>query len=49
MTINKKSSRLELIDYFNLFPLLSSKHLDFLAWKEANTPLGQHEIENIDH
>jgi len=38
MTINKKSSRLELIDYFNLFPLLSSKHLDFLAWKEANTP-----------
>ena len=34
--VKNKSSRLEIIKYFDNFNLLSSKHLDFLAWKEAN-------------
>lgn len=29
------SSNLNLIDYLSNFPLFSSKHLDFLAWKQA--------------
>lgn len=27
----------EVVNYFNRFPLFSSKHLDFLCWKEAHT------------
>lgn len=34
--IKNKSSRLEVIKYFDKFNLLSSKFLDFLAWKEAH-------------
>jgi hypothetical protein len=34
--VRSNNSRLEVINYFNNFSLLSSKHLDFLAWKEAN-------------
>lgn len=37
VSILSKLSRSELINYFNQFPLLSSKHLDFLAWKEADS------------
>lgn len=35
VSILSKLSRLEFINYFNQFPLLSSKHVDFLAWREA--------------
>ena len=34
--VKNKSSRLEVIKYFDNFSMLSSKHLDYLAWKEAH-------------
>ena len=33
---NSKAGAKEVIKYFNKFPLFSSKHLDFLNWKEAH-------------
>jgi hypothetical protein len=46
--MNSKISRLELINYLDHFPLLSSKHLDFLAWKDANTLVRNREYRTLD-
>lgn len=36
VTITSLAARTELIQYFSKFPLLSSKHLDFINWAEAH-------------
>jgi len=36
MTAKSLKSRLEVINYFTKFPLLSSKHMDYLNWYKAH-------------
>jgi hypothetical protein len=36
VTAKSLISRLEVIDYFTKFPLLSSKHMDYLSWNKAH-------------
>lgn len=36
VTAKSLASRLEIIDYFSNFPLLSSKRMDYLDWKKAH-------------
>lgn len=45
--IKNKSSRLEVIKYFDKFNLLSSKNLDFLAWKQAHQLVEKREYRSI--
>ena len=46
--VKNKSSRLEIIKYFDNFNLLSSKHLDFLAWKEAELLVVNREYRTVE-
>lgn len=46
--VKNKSSRLEIIKYFDNFNMLSSKHLDFLAWKGAHLLVDKREYRTVE-
>ena len=46
--VKNKSSRIEIIKYFDNFNMLSSKHLDFLAWKEAELLVVNREYRTVE-
>lgn len=48
VTVSSLSSRIELINYFSNFPLLSSKYLDYQNWLEAHEIVISKKYRGID-
>jgi LAGLIDADG endonuclease len=48
LTAKSLKSRLELINYFSKFPLLSSKHMDYFNWYKAHEIVIYKRYRNIE-
>jgi LAGLIDADG endonuclease. len=46
--VKNKNSRLKVIKYFDNFNMLSSKHLDYLAWKEAHLLIEKRKYRTVE-
>jgi len=48
VTVSTLASRIALINYFLEFPLLSSKHLDYLNWVEAHELVSSKQYRTVE-